>query len=141
MEKLVVCILSCLLLFPSWANAEAPENVVGAKTVSLEEARTLYDSGAVFVDVRSERSWVAGHIEGAVNLDFNEDEFVILYVSEALDKSTPIVFYCDSSLVSSSATASFFAASWGYENVYYFRDGYFAWMASDYPVEFNIASR
>lgn len=141
MEKLVAIICSIVLFFPTLVSAEAPQEVVGATTVNLEEARALYDAGAVFVDVRTESSWAHGHIDGAVNLDFNEDEFVILYVSEALDKNTPIVFYCDSPLVSASATASFFAASWGYDNVYYFRDGFYSWLASDYPVELNIASR
>jgi len=58
---------------------------------------------------------------------------VILYVSDALDKHTPIVFYCDSPLSATGAMASFFAASWGYSNVYFFREGYFSWLASDMP--------
>lgn len=139
-----IALLSFSLIITVWswsANAEAPESVMGAKTIDVLKAKELYDSGAVFVDVREESSWLQGHIEGSVNLDFGEDEFVILYVSEALDKNTPIVFYCDSPLVSASATASFFAVSWGYKNVYYFRDGYYAWMALDHPVEFNIAAR
>lgn len=119
----------------SVSHAEAPESVVGAKTVQLGEALDLYQKGAVFIDVRDEASWSYGHIEGAVHLDFNEDEFVILYVSDALDKKTPIVFYSDSPLSTNGAMASFFAASWGYENVYYFRDGYYSWLASDMPMQ------
>jgi len=124
----------------SAASAEAPVKVEGATTVNAEEARRLYESGAVFIDVREAEAWKMGHIDGAVHLDFNEDEFVILYVSEKLDRSTPIVFYSNSALSSRSAMASYFAAQWGYKNVHYFRDGYYAWMAKDYPMNL-VASR
>ena len=132
-----ICLLSAYSLV---SQAESPQEVVGATTVDLVKARDLYDTGAVFIDVRNSRSWNYGHINGAVHLDFNADEFVILYVSDALDRDTPIVFYCDSSLGATGAMAAFFAASWGYKNVYYFRDGYYSWMASDHPVEFNVAT-
>lgn len=128
-----------VVAFGQGVAAEAPESVTGATTISLEEAQSLYDSGAIFIDVRDSDSWGYGHIEGAVNLDFNDDEFVVLYVSDALDKKAPVVFYDDSELVSASAMASFFAASWGYEKVYYFRQGYYAWLASDLPIEYNVA--
>ena len=134
-------VLIAQLLLLQGAAAEAPASVTGAKTIGIDEAFKLYESGAVFIDVRDSSSWNYGHIEGSVNLDFNEDEFVILYVSDALDRAAPVVFYDDSELVSSSAMASFFAASWGYENVYYFRKGYYAWLASDFPVEFNVANK
>ncbi len=119
---------------------EAPEDIVGAITVGLVEARSLYNQGAVFIDVRSEQGWRMGHIRGAVHLDFNDEAFVLLYASDALNKETPLVFYCDSPLIPSSAMASFFAVSWGYKKVYYFRDGYYAWMASDHPIDYTLAS-
>ena len=130
----------CMWFLMSWSAlsmAEAPESVVGVNTIGLGDAMDLYYKGAVFIDVRDEASWSYGHIDGAVHLDFNQDEFVILYVSDALDKGAPIVFYCDSPLTTSGAMASFFAASWGYENVYFFRDGYYSWLASDMPMEFQ----
>lgn len=134
----VVAFVSALVMGQGvWA--EAPESVTGATTITLQEAQSLYEEGAIFIDVRDSDSWGYGHIEGAVNLDFNDDEFVVLYVSDALDKKAPVVFYDDSELVSASAMASFFAASWGYEKVYYFRQGYYAWLASDLPIEFNVA--
>jgi len=140
-NKVMILVFTLASLVTGVAFAEAPETIMGAQTVNAEKAKALHKAGAVFVDVRNERDWLLGHVAGAVNLDFSEDEFVVLYLSQAIDKSIPIVFYCDSPLATSSATASFFAVSWGYENVYYFRDGYFSWVAADYPVEFNIAAR
>jgi rhodanese-related sulfurtransferase len=121
--------------------AEAPAEISGVKTVDAVAAKTLYQQGAVFIDVRDKFSWNSGHILGSVNLDFNDDAFIILYVSDELDKDTPLVFYCDSALEPNAAMASFFAASWGYKQVYFFRDGYYAWLAADFPVEYQVASQ
>lgn len=123
------------------AMAEAPEAVNGAKTVDLEQAKTLFDDGAVFIDVRDAQSWSLGHIQGSVNLDFNASEFAVLYISKELDRSTPIVFYTSSPLNVSSAMASYFASNWGYSKVYYFREGFYSWMAADFPVELKMAGR
>ncbi len=121
--------------------AEAPAEISGVKTVDAVAAKTLYQQGAVFIDVRDKFSWSTGHISGSVNLDFNDDAFIILYVSNELDKNTPLVFYCDSALEPNAAMASFFASSWGYKEVYYFRDGYYSWQASDFPIEYQVASQ
>lgn len=137
--KKVVLVASCV--FAMQAVAEAPMEIDGAKTVNLVEAKALHEDGAVFIDVRAREDWSLGHVSGAVHLDFNADEFAVLYLSEDLDRSTPIVFYTSSALNIRSAMASFFASNWGYSNVYYFRDGYYSWMAADYPVELKLAKR
>ena len=136
-------VVSCLALLLSSvvALAEAPDAVNGAKTVDLAQAKSLFDDGAVFIDVRDAQSWSLGHIQGSVNLDFNASEFAVLYISKELDRKTPIVFYTSSPLNVSSAMASYFASNWGYRNVYYFRDGFYSWMAADLPVELKMAGR
>lgn len=138
-QKFLAGICFSLMCAVSWA--EAPLEIEGATTVGLDKAKNLYDEGAVFIDVRDRQSWSLGHIEGSVNLDFNHNEFSVLYLSEDLDRSTPIVFYTSSSLNIRSAMASFFASNWGYTNVYYFRDGYYSWMAADMPVTLKMAGR
>lgn len=137
--KSAAVLLISFLALMTHAWAESPESIVGATTVDLVEARQLHEQGAVFIDVRDQGAFQLGHIPGAVHLDFNDDAFVVLYVSDALDRDTPIVFYCDSALASSGAMASFFAANWGYKNVYFFRDGYYSWMASDFPIQYHVA--
>ncbi len=138
-QKFLAGICLSVLCAVSWA--EAPLMIEGATTVGLDKAKSLYDEGAVFIDVRDRQSWSLGHIEGSVNLDFNHNEFSVLYLSEDLDRSTPIVFYTSSSLNIRSAMASFFASNWGYTNVYYFREGYYTWMAADMPVTLKMAGR
>lgn len=123
------------------SQAEAPTNIEGVVSVSLQQAKQLFDNGAVFVDVRDAQAWSTGHIDGAVNLDLESDEFSVLYVSEALDRKTPLVFYSSSPLNVHSAVASYMAKQWGYQNVYYFREGYYAWISEDFPVELRLAGR
>ena len=98
------------------------------------QALRLYQEGVVFVDVRGDKDWASGHVDGAINLDFGTKDFSVLNVSNDLDRDAPIVFYTSSPLNIRSAMATYFAARWGYKNVYYFRDGFYSWMAADYPV-------
>lgn len=120
------------------ADSEAPMEIKGAQTIGFDRAIQLLDEGAVFIDVRMEQDWNVGRIKGALHLDFKED-FFVLYISDMLNHNTPIVFYCNSPLSFRGAMASFFAVKWGYTNIYYFRDGYYRWLAEDMPVEFTVA--
>lgn len=131
--------LTFCLIFSGGLSAEAPDEVVGTTTVSVLEAYSLHKGGAIFIDVRDRASWETGHVEGALHLDFTAEEFIALYSNDALDRSTPIVFYCNSSLHNAGAMASYFAAEWGYTNVYFFRDGYYSWLAMDAPMTMGKA--
>jgi rhodanese-related sulfurtransferase len=135
LKTLVASCVALSLSFLSFtAKAEAPDAVDGAVTVSVLEAYSLHKKGAIFIDVRDRNSWETGHVEGALHLDFTAEEFIALYSNDAIDRSTPIVFYCNSSLHNAGAMASYFAAEWGYSNVYFFRDGYYSWLAVDAPM-------
>lgn len=132
----IACITAVAL-----ARAEAPAAIDGAVSVSVDEARRLFDQGAVFIDVRDHQSWTDGHIDGAVNLNLETSEFTVLQISADLDRSTPLVFYSDSPLTLQGAIASYMAGEWGYRKVYYFRDGYYAWISEDFPAELRLAGR
>lgn len=119
---------------------ETPLGVSGATTINVYTAKELYDRGAVFIDVRSEDEWAIGHIDGAVHLDFQKD-FAKLYSSKSVSRDTPIVIYCNSSNCLRSAYAVAVSVYWGFRQVHYFREGYFAWILEDYPaVMSNMAS-
>ncbi len=127
-------LMLCLLLGPAAAGAaEAPIGVDGAMTINVYQARQLHDLGAVFIDVRPRQAWAWGHVAGAVHLDLARD-FIGLARSE-WPRSVPLVVYCDSDVCPQSAEAVRLAVDWGYTQVFYFRQGYFAWMLADYPQE------
>lgn len=127
------------LLFVSVSFAESPMQIAGATTISPQEAKRLHENGAIFIDVRDRSAWDYGHISGAMHLNFVDGSLALLYVSEVVSKETPLVFYCDNSLMPTAAMASFFAMNWGYRNIYFYRDGYFSWLASDFPIDREIA--
>ncbi|SEH96834.1 Rhodanese-related sulfurtransferase [Stutzerimonas xanthomarina] len=127
-------LMLCLLASPAWVfAAEAPAEVDGAMTINVYQARQLHALGAVFIDVRPRREWSWGHVEGAVHMNLAR-EFIGLSRTE-WPRSVPLVVYCDSEVCPASAEAVRLAVEWGYQQVFYFREGYFAWMLADFPQE------
>lgn len=65
---------------------------IKGKTASQDELTDILASGNyVVVDVRTEEEFVNGHVEGALNIPYDEiDENV------DLDKKRPILVYCQS---------------------------------------------
>ncbi len=112
----------------------SPEHVEGAITTSLQEAKKLYDQGAVFIDVRNPRFYAKGHIPGAFHLDLknNFDESKLDGVAK---KDQPIVIYCSGAKCSRSSRASAKALSWGFSKVYYFRGGSADWKKAGYEID------
>lgn len=114
--------------------AESPENVAGATTVDAAKAKALFDSGVLFVDVRSDKDWAAGRIPDAVHIElkkvFNEQS-----LGAEVKKDDPVVLYCNGHSCMRSSKAAANAVSWGFSKVHYFRDGFPAWKAAGYPVE------
>lgn len=129
--------MSSLAFAPASALAGkkiSPEKVSGAKTISARQAKKLFDQGVIFVDVRSNKDYAAGRVPDAVHIElkkvYNENT-----LGEHVKKGQKVVIYCNGHSCLRSAKASKKAISWGFKNVYYFRDGYPAWKKSGYPVE------
>ena len=112
----------------------SPMTVSGATTVDAAGAKAQFDQGALFVDVRSDKDWAAGRIPDAVHLELkgNYNEAVL---AAEVGKDEPVVIYCNGESCLRSSDASAQAVGWGFQKVYYFRDGLPAWQAAGYPVE------
>lgn len=113
---------------------EAPFSVQGAQTISTEQAAELYQKQATFIDVRSRDKWQWGHIQGASHFGLRST-FALLRHPGFIERGRPVVIYSNGSHTMRSALAAYMAASWGYEKIYYYRDGFFAWQAQDYPIK------
>lgn len=112
----------------------APEQLPGTTLVSAAEAKTLYDAGVVFIDVRSPRLHTRRHIPGAVHLDL-KDTYDEESLAKVAKKDQQLVIYCSGIKCSRSSTASAEAVSWGFKKVHYFRGGIVEWRDAGYPVE------
>ena len=106
----------------------------GAKTISATEAKTLFDKGVVFLDVRKDKDWSAGRVPDAVRIEL-KNKLNDGSLSAEIKKDQEVVIYCNGEKCMRSSKASNMAVGWGYKNVYYFRDGFPAWKAAGYPVE------
>ncbi|MGI9278993.1 MAG: rhodanese-like domain-containing protein [Endozoicomonas sp.] len=125
------CFLTLVSCFLS--AQEAPVNIKNVVTINTHQAKRLHELGALFIDVRPFRQWEWGRIERSHSLDLRAG-FRQLFMPGTLDKKTPIVIYGNSTYHMRGAIASYLAALWGYKRVFFFRDGYFSWLALDYPV-------
>ena len=113
----------------------SPEQVEGTITTSLQQAKTLFDEGVVFVDVRNVRLYTKKHIPGAYHLDL-KNGFEEEALAAIVKRDQPVVIYCSGVKCSRSYKASATAVSWGFSKVHYFRGGIVAWKNAGYPLKY-----
>lgn len=138
MNKLLVTLLSVALTFgvvsTTAAKKVSPATIAGATTIDVSKAKTLFDKGVVFLDVRKDKDWDAGRIPDAIHIELkkklNEES-----MGKEIKKDQEVVIYCNGPGCMRSSKASAKAVAWGYSQVYYFRGGFPAWKAAGYPAE------
>jgi rhodanese-related sulfurtransferase len=137
-DSLVLGWLLFMMIMTPQAKARAeyvsPETVPGAITIDTPRAKTLFDSSAIFVDVRNDADWEAGRIPGAVhlNLDQTLTEASLRAVARP---DQAVVMYCNGTKCPRSSQAAAAAVGWGFTQVFYYRLGFPDWQAAGYPVE------
>ncbi len=83
------------------------------------------------LDVRTPAEFAEGHIPGAMNIDWREDDF--MQQAEAqLDKSRPLLVYCRSGRRSESAAIALEEAGF---DTYDLKNGFLAWNNAGKPVD------
>jgi len=101
-----------------------------ASRPSASETRAAYASGTVFVDVRTDAEWSAGHLKNARHLPVDE---VAADASTVLpQKNEPVVVYCKSGRRAQSAAEQL--RQLGYQHVTAMTGGYADLKAAGYPV-------
>jgi rhodanese-related sulfurtransferase len=116
------------------AKDVSPVEVAGATTVDPAAAKILFDQGVSFVDVRSRARWNDGHIPGAVVLDPKQQAFNEAALLQVVAKDQGVVIYCMGPRCLRSSKACAKAVGWGFEKVYYLREGWPGWKAAGYPI-------
>ena len=131
---LSVILLLAVSISANAADKVSPVTIDGATSVDATQSKDLFDKGALFLDVRSNKDWDAGRIPDAVHIElkkkFNEQS-----MSSEVKKGEPVVIYCNGPGCLRSSKAAAMAVGWGFTKVYYFRDGYPAWKSAGYPTE------
>jgi rhodanese-related sulfurtransferase len=102
------------------------------KDVSVNEAQKLIQEGKVLVlDVRTPEEFKEGHIEGAVNIDFNGKDFATQI--KKLDPSKPVLVHCQGGGRSGRSLPLLEQLS--FPQVYHLHEGFGEWEAAGKPVK------
>ena len=124
-------LLLCLAVSPVLA-ADKPPVPKSVKNATVEEFDKLRgEKNTVVLDVRTEKEFNAGHIPGAVNLDFNDPDFAKKV--EALDKSKTYLVHCAGGV--RSAKACTIMDKVAFKSVVNLEPGFRAWEKAAKPVE------
>lgn len=94
-------------------------------------AKKISEGAVQLVDVRTPEEYAEKHLKEAVNINFNDDNFIDKI--EKLDKTKPVYVYCLSGGRSSKAAA--LITSKGFAQVYNLDGGILAWNEAGLPVE------
>jgi len=85
---------------------------------------------SAILDLRTPEEFAEGHLEGALNVDFQADDFRSQI--EKLDPQLTYVIHCQSGGRSGRAIDDF--KSLGFERILHMSDGYSGWTRDDRPV-------
>jgi phage shock protein E len=131
---LLVAALGLTTGFSGRAQSPAPpaKPATIVKGVGVEEFANLRtNKTSVVLDVRTAGEYKAGHIPGALNIDFNSADFE-KKVGE-LDKSKTYLVHCAAGVRSAKACSKL--ESLGFKQLVDLRPGFRAWQEAGKPVE------
>ena len=102
------------------------------KAINLDQAFTLFNNGAKFLDARDDFDYNEGHISKAVNIPFyafeeNKNKLNII------NKDDAIVTYCSGTDCDLSVLLGNKLAEMGYNKVFVFFGGWRNWVEANYP--------
>jgi rhodanese-related sulfurtransferase len=105
------------------------------KKITVAEANTLFQADAgkadfVILDVRTPAEFAAGHLAGAIMIDYNAGNF--RSDADKLDKNKSYLVYCRTDNRSGQAVA--IMKELGFKEVYDMDGGLTEWQAAGYPV-------
>ena len=80
----LMVVIAIWLINPVIAGGGDPE--------AARKAWPMIQSGALLVDVRSEKEFSAGHLDGAINIEWDKSDALIAAIGS--DKQRQVVFYC-----------------------------------------------
>lgn len=124
MKKFLICLLTILGMTTACGQQNYENTDVEGFAKLIEEVNVLV------LDVRTPVEYAEGHIDGAINIDSSQDDFVEK-VKSTLSKAKKLAIYCRSGRRSSAASEKL--AAEGYECVNLL-GGFLAWKEAGNPV-------
>lgn len=122
-----------LLILSACTNGQ---NANYGLTVNEFNDKLKQTPNAQLIDVRTSGEFAGGHLENAINYDWNGDNFESQI--KELDKQKPVFVYCLSGGRSASAASSMRSA--GFKTVYEMNGGMIKWRAAGLPETSNVST-
>lgn len=133
--KLLLLSFSLAIASATFLSAEEKPSAAAApvgKVVTPDEAAKLIaEKKATVLDIRTPEEFAEGHIPGAVNIDFMDDDFTKKI--GALDKSKTYVVHCAGGGRSGKSMPVFDESK--FQNVLHLQSGFKGWQSAGKPVE------
>lgn len=104
------------------------ENI--AKDISVEEYKNMISDKSIILDVRTPEEFVKGHLDGAININYFDENFIEQVSS--LDKSKALLIHCAAGGRSAKAMNSL--KDKGFSKLYNMLGGYNAWVGAGHSV-------
>ena len=119
-------------------SGEAPEHPDGLPRILVDDAFSYWEDGALFVDARRTKQYLAGHVSGAILIPAWEPDnrnAGLELVAENFVREEPVVVYCteDPNCTDSKTIALELKGS-GFEDVIIFLGGFPAWKKAGHSV-------
>jgi len=108
-----------------------PARIVDLSSSEIAEfLKTEGSKDSSVLDLRTPEEFSKGHLQGAINVDFQSDDFRDQI--EKLDPESTYVIHCQSGGRSGRSLEVF--RSLGFKRILHMTDGYSGWTRQDYPV-------
>ncbi len=137
----IVISLASVALLPACSKAEAPQAVATTQKTEQQTTKITHvnavqssawikeNTDTVVLDIRTPKEFNSGHIDGAVNINFYDNDFSTQL--QALDMSKDYVVHCRSGGRSGKSLATF--KKLGFKHVVHMDGGMKAWNAAKLP--------
>jgi len=122
-------VVGALLIFSCQASTQIIEDITVQEAFDLIEEEQGNPDFTI-IDVRTPGEYAEGHLENAVNINFNAADFEDRV--DELDKDKTYVIYCRTGV--RSAGARDVMKKLGFSEVYNVLDGITGWTAAGFPV-------
>ena len=115
---------------PSKAEIYALKNI---PTLTLDEARTRFDRGVLFLDARDPEEFEEGHVRGALSLPVRHIDLYYPKMKGQIAKDMEIVVYCASPECNASLYLAEELVNLKYERIEVMLDGWEGWEDAGHP--------
>lgn len=109
--------------------------------ISLDEAEVLFlDRSALFLDARAPELFAEGHIQGALNLPWDEFEERFAPVMASVSQDATLVAYCDGESCGLSRDLAVALLEKGYTHVRVLVNGWTLWQERGLPIDLTTTA-